>query len=177
MHIPNSQSFTHIHSHTRPTAYQVIAKEEKPEEILIARLVADLMAWIDSAWIIGLIRTGDAVDVVGVFGGLGDSALWAGYVESISMCTRPETPACIDSQLRHHNLVRVFFPIEANGRITAALAIGPRNQNQEYSASDMSLMRDLGAQIGRLLRLRVPRHARMTIQQSVVRLSSTIDNT
>jgi serine phosphatase RsbU (regulator of sigma subunit) len=152
MHIPNSQSFTHIHSHTRPTAYQVITNEEKPEEILIARLVADLMAWIDSAWIIGLIRTGDAVDVVGVFGGLGDSALWAGYVESISMCTRPETPACIDSQLRRHNLVRVFFPIEANGEITAALAIGPRNQNQEYSASDMSLMRDLGAQTGRLLR-------------------------
>src|ERR1700722_3058275 len=106
MHIPNSQSFTHIHSHTRPTAHQVIANEEKPEEILIARLVADRMAWLDSARTIGLIRTGDAEDVVGVFGGLGDSALWAGYVESISMCTRPETPACIDSQQRHHTHLR-----------------------------------------------------------------------
>jgi serine phosphatase RsbU (regulator of sigma subunit) len=153
MNTPSRQSFTHIHSRTRSAELPVIAKGEKPEEILIARLVADLMAWIDSAWIIGLIRSHDAVDVVGVFGRLGDPALWPGYVESISMCTRAETPACVDLQLRRNNLVSVFFPIEANEQITAALAIGPRNQSQPYSAPDISLMRDLGAKIGKLLRV------------------------
>ena len=54
MNIPNRHSFTHIHSHTRSAEHPVIANGEKPEEILIARLVADLMDWIDSAWIIGV---------------------------------------------------------------------------------------------------------------------------
>jgi len=152
MNIPNRHSFTHIHSHTRSAEHPIIGSGEKPEEILISRLVADLMDWIDSAWVIGLIRSHDAVDVIGVFDWLGYPALWSSYVESISMCARFNTPACIDSRLRGNNLVRVFFPIEANGQITAALAIGPRNQNQQYSASDISLMRDLGAKIGRLLR-------------------------
>jgi serine phosphatase RsbU (regulator of sigma subunit) len=152
MNTPHRQSCTFIHSHTRLAAYQVIENGAKPEEILIARLVADLTVWIDSAWIIGLIRSHDAVDVVGVFSGLGDPAMWTGYVESLSMCTRAETAACVDSQLRRHHLVSVFSPIEVDEQITAALAIGPRNQNQRYSASDISLMLDLGARIGKLLR-------------------------
>ncbi len=127
---------------------------EKPEGILIARLVADLIGWIDSAWIIGLVRSHDSLDVVGVFGELSDPALWAGYVESVSICSRGLTPASLDSQLRRRNLVSVFFPVEANEEITAALAIGPRNQNLRYSASDLSLMHDLGAKIGTLLRSR-----------------------
>jgi serine phosphatase RsbU (regulator of sigma subunit) len=152
MNTPSRQSFTHVHSHTHPGAHPVIVNGEKPEEILIGRLVADLVVWIDSAWIIGLVRSPDAVDVIGVFSGLGDPALWDDYAESISMCSLAETQDWGDSQLRRHNLISVFLPIESNGQITAALAIGPRNQNQRYSASDISLMRDLGAKIGELLR-------------------------
>src|SRR5437763_14723920 len=109
MHIPAGQSFTHIHSHTHSAEDQLITTAQKPEEILIARLVADRMVWVDSKWIIGLIRSRDAIDVVGVFGGPGVPALWAGYVESISVCTGAGTPACIDSQLRGHNLISVFL--------------------------------------------------------------------
>jgi serine phosphatase RsbU (regulator of sigma subunit) len=152
MHIPRRQSFTHIHSHTCSAEYPVIGNGEKLEEILIARLAADLMVWIDSAWIIGLIRSHDAVDVVGVFSALADTALWPGYVESVSMCTRAGTAASVDSHLRRHRLVSVFFPVETDGQTTAALAIGPRNRNQRYSSSDISLMRDLGEKIGKLLR-------------------------
>jgi hypothetical protein len=152
MNIPNTQSFTHIHLRTSRAEHPVIANVGKPEEILIARLAADLMVWIDGAWVIGLIRSPEAVDVIGVFGGLGDPALWAGYVESVSMCTRGWAPACLDSQLRRNNLVTVLLPVEINGPITAALAIGPGNRNRRYSASDISLIRDLGAKIGKLLR-------------------------
>jgi len=153
MNIPDSQSFTHIHSHTRSPEHSVITSGDRPEDILIARFVADLMVRIDSAWIIGLIRFGDAVDVVGIFGGPGDPGLWAGYIEFISMCTHAGTPACADSQLRSSDLVRVFLPIEANNQITAALAIGPRNRNHRYSPSDISLIRDLGEKIGKLLQM------------------------
>jgi hypothetical protein len=152
MNTPRRQSFAFIHSHSRSAAFPVAGNGAKPEEIFVARLVADLTVWIDSAWIIGLIRSPDAVDVVGVFSGLGDPAFWPGYVESLSICTRGETAACVDSQLRRHNPGSVFFPVEANGQITAALAIGPGNRNQRYSTSDISLIRDLGAKIGRLLR-------------------------
>jgi hypothetical protein len=152
MYIPECPSFIHIHS--EHAAAPIATNREKPEHILIARLATDLLAWIDSAWIIGLIRTHDAADVIGVFNESGDPALWAGYVESITTCARAETPASVDSQLRGHNLARILFPIETDGPVTVVLAIGPRNQNhnQPYSASDVSVMRDLCDQIGNLLR-------------------------
>jgi hypothetical protein len=152
MHTPSSQSFTHIHSHTRTAERGVITGAESPEEILIARLIADLMVWIDSAWIIGLIRSHGALDIVGVFNGTGDPALRPGYIESVSICTHAEKAAGIDAQLRRHNRVGVFLPVEADGQLSAALAIGPKNKNQRYSASDISLIRDLGAKIGKFLR-------------------------
>jgi hypothetical protein len=149
MYIPQCPSFIHVHSYSRPG-------EQKPENILIARLATDLLAWIDSAWIVGLIRAvdGAAIDVFGVFNESGDPALWAGYVESIATCARAETMAVMDSQLRSHNMVRVLFPVETDGRVTAFLAIGPRNRNasQPYTASDIAVMRDLCGQIGNLLR-------------------------
>ncbi len=131
MYIPQCPSFIHIHS-----------EQPGAEHILIARLATDLLAWIDSAWIIGLIRTPDVADVIGVFNERGDPALWAGYVESITTCARGETPASVQ------------FPIETDGPVAVVLAIGPRNQNhaQPYSAADVSVMRDLCNRIGRLLR-------------------------
>jgi hypothetical protein len=152
MNISSRQSFTHIYSHTCPAGRPVIANGKKPEEMLVARLIADLMVRIDSAWIIALIRSNDAVDVVGVFSGLGDPALWPGYVESISICNLARTATCVESQLRRDHLVSVFLPIEADGQITAALAIGPGNQNERYAASDISLVCDLGRKIGKLWR-------------------------
>jgi hypothetical protein len=44
------------------------------------------------------------------------------------------------------------LPIEADEQITAALAIAPGTKTSGYSASDISLMRDLGARIGKSLR-------------------------
>jgi hypothetical protein len=154
MYIPQCPSFIHVHSYSYPGEQP--AQGEKPENILIARLATDLLAWIDSAWIVGLIRAvdGAAVDVIGVFNESGDPALWAGYVESIATCARTETTAVLDSQLRSHKLVRVLFPIETDGQVVAILAIGPRNRNstQPYTASDVAVMRDLCGQIGSLLR-------------------------
>src|SRR5580658_3916257 len=98
MQIPSTQFFTHIHSHSRSAEHLATGSGEKPEEILIARLVADLMVWTDSAWIIGLIQSHGAVDVVGVFGGLVNPAVWTDYVESISLCTLAGTLACVDLQ-------------------------------------------------------------------------------
>ena len=106
------------------------------------------------AWIVGLVRSRDTTDVVGVFNDSGDPALWTTYVESISVCTRAGTPASIDSELRDRNLVRVLVPIETDGQAIAVLAIGPGNKNpdRQYSASDVAVIRDLCAQISGLLR-------------------------
>jgi Stage II sporulation protein E (SpoIIE) len=154
MFIPQCPSFIHVHSYSQ--AGEQPAQHEKPENILIARLATDLLVWIDSAWIVGLIRAVDtaAVDVIGVFNESGDPAQWAGYVESIARCARAETTAVLDSLLRGQNLVRILFPIETDGQVVAILAVGPRNGNaaQPYTASDIAVMRDLCGQIGGLLR-------------------------
>jgi sigma-B regulation protein RsbU (phosphoserine phosphatase) len=160
MHIQQSPSFIHIHSQIRADQQPVVtlpAKQEKSEKrknILIARIATDLLAWIDSAWIIGLIRSADDIDVIGVFSDTGDPALWPGYVDSISLCARAGTPALLDSQLRSNNLVRVLVPIETDGEALAILAVGPRNRNLQYSASDVCVMRELCGQAGNLLRAR-----------------------
>jgi len=158
MHIQQRPSFIHIHSQIRAGQQPAVSlpakqeKSEKRENILIARIATDLLAWIDSAWIIGLIRSADDIDVIGVFSDSGDSALWPGYVDSISLCARAGTPALLDSQLRSNHLVRVLVPIETDGEVLAILAIGPRNRNLQYSASDICVMRELCGQAGNLLR-------------------------
>src|ERR1019366_8308634 len=112
------------------------------------------LAWIDSAWIIALIQAQDAVDVIGVFNESADPALRAGFSDSINVCAHADTTAALDSQLRCSRLARVLFPIETDGRLAVFLAIGPRNgkPDQPYSPSDISVMRELGGRIGKLLR-------------------------
>ncbi len=128
---------------------------EETETILIERLVTDLLVWIDSAWIIGLVRpreVSDFVDVIGVFSSAGDSASWSAYREAISICARVEAISCVDTELRRGDLVQLLFPVETDGQIAAMIAIGPRNRHGRYGASDLSVMRNLCAQIGSLLR-------------------------
>jgi hypothetical protein len=158
MYIQQCPSLIHVHSYNQPG-------EQKPENVLIARLATDLLSWIDSAWIVGLVRGVDAVDVIGVFNESGDPAQWAGYVESVATCARAETTAGLGSQLRSHDLVRVLFPIETDGEVLAILAIGPRNgdPDQPYTASDIAVMRDLCGQIGSLLRTHTARPYPATI--------------
>lgn len=152
MTIPQYPSFIHIHSYTRATEQAATSLREKPDSFRIARFTADLLARIDSAWIIALIRSRDDIEVIGVFSESADPALWTGYVDSISACVRAGTPAWLDSHLRSQNLVRVLFPVETDGQGLAVLAIGPRNRNLQYSASDVCFMRESCGQIGHLLR-------------------------
>ncbi len=128
---------------------------DETESVLIERLVTDLLVWIDSAWIIGMVRPrefSDFVDVIGVFSSAGDSAAWSAYREAISICARTEALSCVDSDLRRGDLAQLLFPVETDGQTAAMLAIGPRNRHGRYSASDLSVMRNLCAQIGNLLR-------------------------
>ena len=129
---------------------------DKPEHVLIARLAADLLAWIDSEWVIGMIRSSSAVDVIGVYAGSGNPAIWQRYVDSISICARSATLHLIDSELRCPDRTRVVLPVETDGELVAVLAIGPRSCNgrRPYSESDVQVMRDLCAQMGYLLRSR-----------------------
>lgn len=152
MNIAQCPSFIHVHSHSHAGQQPSALLRERRENILLARLAADLLVWTDSAWIIGLVRSNDDVDVIGVFNESGDPALWTGYVDSISLCARAGTLSSMDSQLRSHNLVRVLFPIETDGRLFAVLAVGPGNSNLPYSASDVRIMRELCGQVGNLMR-------------------------
>jgi hypothetical protein len=148
-------SFIHVHSHTQGGDPHTSTIRDETESVLIERLVTDLLVWIDSAWIIGLIRpreVTDFVDVIGVFSSAGDSASWSAYREAISICARAEALSRVDSDLRRGDLVQLLFPVETDGQVAAMLAIGPRNRHGRYSASDLSVMRNLCAQIGNLLR-------------------------
>jgi hypothetical protein len=148
-------SFIHVHSHTQGGDPHASAIRDETESVLIERLVTDLLVWIDSAWIIGLVRprgVSDFIDVIGVFSSAGDSASWFAYREAISICARAEALSCVDSDLRRGDLVQLLFPVETDGQVAAMVAIGPRNKHGRYSASDLSVMRNLCAQIASLLR-------------------------
>ncbi len=148
-------SFIHVHSHIQGGHSRAGSIRNETESVLIERLVTDLLVWIDSAWIIGLVRpreVSDFVDVIGVFSSAGDSASWSGYREAIAICARAEALSRVDSELRRGDIVQLLLPVETDGLVAAMLAIGPRNRRGRYSASDLSVMRNLCAQIGNLLR-------------------------
>lgn len=154
MNAPQCPSFTHDHSNTRTGEHSLTTRREKPENIPIAPLGMDLLVRVDSAWIIGLMRSCDGVDVIGIFSESADPALWEGYVDSICVCARAETPALLDSQLRGPDLARLLVPIETDGQDLAILAMGPRNRHLQYTASDVCVMREFCGRIGNALRAR-----------------------
>jgi hypothetical protein len=156
MNAPQCPSFTHVHSDKRTGEHSLTTRREKPENIPIAPLAMDLLVRIDSAWIIGLMRSCEGVDVIGIFSESADPALWEGYVDSICVCARAETPALLDSQLRGPDLARFLVPIETDGQDLAILAMGPRNRHLQYTASDVCVMREYCGRIGNALRARTP---------------------
>lgn len=122
-----------------------------PEGVLLARLAADIMNWINASWVLGAARVHGEIDVVCQAGDLPDPRSCLDLLASLIRGTRNGPRVIVtNARPRSENLPHLLCPIEISGGMRAILAIGAPRRGQ-YSKEDCDLLQVLSSHVGGLL--------------------------
>jgi serine phosphatase RsbU (regulator of sigma subunit) len=156
MHMSNNPQFIRFYSCAGSGRRGTITNCATPESVLLARLAEDVLAWVDSSWVIGLIRSDGGIGITAVFAAGSDPDIRRGYLEAVCSQTLDEESETRGALPRLRNVAEVVFPIRGDCGVDAILGLGPRQDRRRYSAADTELVRELCARFGSLFRKRQP---------------------
>ena len=125
----------------------------RPELIVLTRLAADLMNWIDCSWIIGLVGAGREIRVVCVMGKPPDVSRCLECVrENLQSPTEMERGLAPLGKTAASTIPKLVARVPNVQGLAPVLAIGPKNGCGDYSLRDRELVRDLCISIADLLK-------------------------
>src|SRR3954468_10653175 len=134
MHMSNNPQFIRFYSCARSGNRETITNCFTPESVLLARLADDLLAWLDSSWVIGLIRSDGRIGITAVFPSGSDPDIRRGYLEAVCSQTFDEGTETRGALPALRNIAEVVCPLWEDCGVDAILGLGPRKDDRRYSA-------------------------------------------